>query len=178
MFIEKCDRCETEYIRRDAVTTVGLKRTGRMCQRKGIRGQCRYSSYLHNYGQKPTCEKLHFLKSGKIGFIFCGSYWQFRLKEFLIMFLMSKKQIQLLIIRKINKRISLGCCACRAKIEKKPRVNRQGQGFYCECFGTFLVDWQSPYVEFTNKYNAAKFVSSNVKKNPGFLPYVQSAHTH
>lgn len=41
MFIEKCDRCETEYIRRDAVTTVGLKRTGRMCQRKGIRGQCR-----------------------------------------------------------------------------------------------------------------------------------------
>lgn len=46
MFIEKCDRCETEYIRRNAVTTVGLKKTGRMCQRKGIRGQCRYS-YLH-----------------------------------------------------------------------------------------------------------------------------------
>lgn len=42
MFIEKCDRCETEYIRRNAVTTVGLKKTGRVCERKGIRGHCRY----------------------------------------------------------------------------------------------------------------------------------------
>ncbi|KAJ7389596.1 NAD-dependent protein deacetylase sirtuin-6 [Desmophyllum pertusum] len=34
MFIEKCDRCEREYIRRNAVTTVGLKKTGRVCERK------------------------------------------------------------------------------------------------------------------------------------------------
>lgn len=41
MFIEKCDRCETEYIRKNAVTTVGLKKTGRVCVKKGVRGNCR-----------------------------------------------------------------------------------------------------------------------------------------
>ena len=64
MFIEKCDRCETEYIRRDAVTTVGLKRTGGMCERKGIRGQCRYSSYLHTFTVKnPRMRNYIFLIS-------------------------------------------------------------------------------------------------------------------
>jgi len=42
MFLEKCDRCGTEYIRQNAVGTVGLKRTGRVCERKRIRGHCRY----------------------------------------------------------------------------------------------------------------------------------------
>lgn len=89
MFIEKCDRCETEYIRRDAVTTVGLKRTGGMCERKGIRGQCRYSSYLHTFTVKnPRVRNYIFLKSGKIGFVF---YRSFRLKKILIRFLTSKK---------------------------------------------------------------------------------------
>ncbi|PFX34376.1 NAD-dependent protein deacetylase sirtuin-6-like [Stylophora pistillata] len=41
MFIEKCDRCETEYIRKNAVTTVGLKKTGGVCEKKGVRGNCR-----------------------------------------------------------------------------------------------------------------------------------------
>lgn len=41
MFLEKCDRCGTEYIRQNAVGTVGLKRTGRVCERKRIRGHCR-----------------------------------------------------------------------------------------------------------------------------------------
>lgn len=41
MFVEKCDRCETEYVRRNAVTTVGLKKTGGLCERKRVRGHCR-----------------------------------------------------------------------------------------------------------------------------------------
>ncbi|XP_068694193.1 NAD-dependent protein deacylase sirtuin-6-like isoform X1 [Montipora capricornis] len=41
MFVEKCDRCGTEYIRRNAVRTVGLKRTGGICEQKRVRGQCR-----------------------------------------------------------------------------------------------------------------------------------------
>ena len=42
MFVEKCDRCETEYVRRNAVTTVGLKKTGGLCERKRVRGHCRF----------------------------------------------------------------------------------------------------------------------------------------
>ena len=42
MFVEKCDRCGTEYIRRNAVTTVGLKKSGGVCERKRVRGHCRY----------------------------------------------------------------------------------------------------------------------------------------
>jgi len=41
MFVEKCDRCGTEYVRRNAVTTVGLKKTGGLCERKRVRGRCR-----------------------------------------------------------------------------------------------------------------------------------------
>ena len=42
MFVEKCDRCGTEYVRQHAVTTVGLKKTGEVCERKRVRGHCRY----------------------------------------------------------------------------------------------------------------------------------------
>ena len=42
MFVEKCDRCGTEYIRKNAVTTVGQKKTGGVCERKRVRGHCRY----------------------------------------------------------------------------------------------------------------------------------------
>ncbi|XP_073242644.1 NAD-dependent protein deacylase sirtuin-6-like isoform X2 [Porites lutea] len=41
MFVEKCDRCGTEYVRQHAVTTVGLKKTGGVCERKRVRGHCR-----------------------------------------------------------------------------------------------------------------------------------------
>ena len=60
MFIEKCDRCETEYIRKNAVTTVGLKKTGRVCVKKGVRGNCRCSS-LFCLKDLTTPKNLHQL---------------------------------------------------------------------------------------------------------------------
>ena len=33
---------------------------------------------------KLACKNLHFVKSGKKGFVFWGNYWQFRLSGFLI----------------------------------------------------------------------------------------------
>ena len=45
MFVEKCNRCGTEYVRQHAVTTVGLKKTGGVCERKRVRGHCRYAFF-------------------------------------------------------------------------------------------------------------------------------------
>ncbi|KAK3731474.1 hypothetical protein QZH41_013653 [Actinostola sp. cb2023] len=42
MFVDKCDKCGKEYIRKTATTTVGLKRNGRSCEQKRQRGHCRY----------------------------------------------------------------------------------------------------------------------------------------
>ena len=41
MFLEICEKCHKEYICGLPVKTVGLKRTGNICQQGGRRGKCR-----------------------------------------------------------------------------------------------------------------------------------------
>lgn len=41
MFMEKCEKCRKEFIRSQAVDTVGLKRTGTTCSKGGAKGRCR-----------------------------------------------------------------------------------------------------------------------------------------
>ncbi|EDO32517.1 predicted protein, partial [Nematostella vectensis] len=41
MFVEKCDKCNKEYVRTTAVASVGQKRSGRACTQTRQRGSCR-----------------------------------------------------------------------------------------------------------------------------------------
>ncbi|XP_031561543.1 NAD-dependent protein deacetylase sirtuin-6-like [Actinia tenebrosa] len=41
MFVDKCDKCGKEYIRKTATTSVGQKRTGKSCVQQRRRGTCR-----------------------------------------------------------------------------------------------------------------------------------------
>ena len=42
--MEKCEKCDKEYISGNPVKTVGLKRTGNICSGGGRRGKCRLGS--------------------------------------------------------------------------------------------------------------------------------------
>jgi len=46
MFVDKCDKCGEEYIRKTATTSVGQKKTGRSCELKRQRGHCRYETIV------------------------------------------------------------------------------------------------------------------------------------
>ncbi|CAB3982012.1 Hypothetical predicted protein [Paramuricea clavata] len=41
MFVEKCENCGKQYLFGNPVTTLGLKRTGKLCLKGGRRGKCR-----------------------------------------------------------------------------------------------------------------------------------------
>eukprot|EP00118_Oscarella_pearsei_P019919 m.214506 g.214506 ORF g.214506 m.214506 type:complete len:98 (+) comp39808_c0_seq78:1362-1655(+) len=41
VFIEKCQRCQREFVRREPVATVGMKHTGNSCSGGGSQGKCR-----------------------------------------------------------------------------------------------------------------------------------------